>query len=538
MQAATANYLAGTTTATFTIEQAVTKFDLITIPEQIYGDPQYQVPTHISNSPGAFTYSSNNTNVVTISQSGLITIVGAGSTTITFMQAATANYLAGTTTTNITVEPAVTKFDLITIPTQTYGDQPYQLPTHISNSPGAFVYSSQNTNIATISQSGLITIVGAGSTTITFMQEATIEDDTSPTVTGIALQYYTVGSGASNGGLSYSDMCNDIQNSVCYAEYRLRFSNGVISKLTINSYAGENQGLTNPDILFALTNIPLNGVTAILQGKNIATSSTNHIWYDINIPSQEIVYNQATVEFYGNTSIFKASPPLYENNYLTGTTAATLTVQPAVTTINPFTIPTQIYGDAPYQLPPPKSSRMGVFIFIYSSSNTNIATISQSGLITIIGSGSTTITVTQEATANYLQGSESATFTVERADAIINSVDVYIGNDIQNLANNIYIDRAYTSTPLTITLAPNLNNSNNQNNIIYYNSETYIGLLQGNRFERTFDNDYIGTFTSNFFNISGALGKTTLTVYHPESTNYKESNKISGIIQVYDSRMK
>ena len=352
--------------------------------------------------------------------------------------------MVGTATATLTVKQAVTIITPFTIPNKTYGDVPYQLPTPVSNNPTAFSYSSSSTNVATISQSGLITIVGGGTTTITVMQEATIEDDTSPTVTGIALQYHTVGYGASNSDLYYANMCNDIQNSVCYAEYRLRFSNGVISKLTINSYAGENQGLTNPDILFALTNIPLNGVTAILQGKNIATNSTNHIWYDINIPSQEIVHNQATVKFYGNTSIFKASPPLYENNYLTGTVTATLTVEPAVTTITPFTIPNQTYGNQPYQLPTPISSRPGEFV--YSSQNTNIATVSHSGLITIRGAGSVTITATQAATANYLQGSESATFTIPLVTPTL---------------SNFFVRAAFlTQSNVNITITPPTSNSN------------------------------------------------------------------------------
>jgi hypothetical protein len=312
------------------------------------------------------------------------------------MQAATSNYLAGTTTATLTVAQAVTTITPFTIHNQTYGDTPYQLPTPVSSRTGVFIYSSSNTNVVTVSQSGLITIVGGGSALITVMQAAT-------------------------------------------------------------------------------------------------------------------------------------------SNYLAGTTTATLTVAQAVTTITPFTIHNQTYGDVPYQLPMAISSRMGVFIFIYSSSNTNVATVSSTGLITIVGAGSVTITATQAATSNYSQGSTSATLTVTQVTAILNSVDVYIGNDIQNLANNIYIDRAYTSTPLALILRPNLNNLNN---VIYYNSETYIGLLQGDRFERTYDNDYIGTFSNNIFNISGAPGKTTLTVYQPSSTNYKESNKISGIIQVFDSRMK
>ena len=139
-----------------------------------------------------------------------------------------------------------------------------------------------------------------------------IQDGTSPTVTGIAMQYNAVGYGASSSNLFYSSWCSSVPNSVCFAEYRLRFTNGVISNLTIQS--NPPYALTDPDVLFALTNIPLEGVTAILQGKNIASGNTNHLWYDVNVPSQHITYGQATVKFSGSTGNFKSSPPFQEVN--------------------------------------------------------------------------------------------------------------------------------------------------------------------------------------------------------------------------------
>jgi uncharacterized protein YjdB len=484
MQEATTTYLQGSTSATFTVDPVTPSFGSFSIPSVTYGNTaNITVTPPTSNSNGVFTYTGDNSNVVIVSQSGLITIVGAGSTTISVTQAATDNYLVGTATATLTVKPAVTIIRQFTIPNKTYGDVPYQLPTPVSNSPTAFSYSSSSTNVATISQSGLITIVGGGSTTISVTQAAT--------------DNYLQGS----------------ESATFTVE-------PAVTKITQFTIPNKTYG----DVPYQLHTPVSNSPTAFSYSSsntNVATISQSGLITIVGGGSTTISVTQAATA-----------------NYSQGSASAILTVTQAVTKITQFTIPNKTYGDVPYQLPTPISSRTGDFIFIYSSSDTNVATISQSGLITIVGGGSTTISVTQAATDNYLQGSESATFTVEPAEAILNSVDVYIGNDIQNLANNIYIDRAYTSTPLALILRPNLNNLNNLNNVIYYNSETYIGLLQGDRFERTYDNDYIGTFSNNIFNISGAPGKTTLTVYQPSSTNYKESNKISGIIQVFDSRMK
>jgi hypothetical protein len=128
-----------------------------------------------SDSNGAFTYTGNNSTVATITSSGIVTIIGVGSVTITATQAATDNYSQGSASATLTVTQAVTTITPFTIPNQTYGDQPYQLPTPTSSRTGVFIfiYSSSNTNVATVSQSGLITIVGVGSVTITATQAAT-----------------------------------------------------------------------------------------------------------------------------------------------------------------------------------------------------------------------------------------------------------------------------------------------------------------------------------------------------------------------------
>jgi len=70
-----------------------------------YGDASFTI-THSTNSAGAKTFSSSNTSVATITNAGLVTIVGGGTTTITFNTAATENHYAGTATATVTVNKA------------------------------------------------------------------------------------------------------------------------------------------------------------------------------------------------------------------------------------------------------------------------------------------------------------------------------------------------------------------------------------------------------------------------------------------------
>ena len=87
------------------------------VSNKLLGDAAFNLTAPTSNSSGAFTYSSSNTSVATISGS-TVTIVGAGSTVITATQAATASYGAGTIVANFVVSfpPPATAAPSPTIP--------------------------------------------------------------------------------------------------------------------------------------------------------------------------------------------------------------------------------------------------------------------------------------------------------------------------------------------------------------------------------------------------------------------------------------
>jgi hypothetical protein len=136
---------------------------------------------------------------------------------------------------------------------------------------------------------------------------------TGPKVVGIATQYVAVGTGVGSYANGYSNFLSQVSgNVVRYADYRLRFSNGVISDLIITPNRSDMGTLVNPDISFALTNIPAVGVTAILQGRNSDLPANG--WFDVNanIPTQTITPGTTTIKFSGGgnsgTSFFAATP--------------------------------------------------------------------------------------------------------------------------------------------------------------------------------------------------------------------------------------
>ena len=147
-----------------------------------YGAADFNVSTSstgINEMGGSFTsfgtinYTSSNTSVATIEgNTGRVSIVGSGSFTITATQTAWGVFKAPVAVTNtISVSNGTPQFSGLALPGSSYraDDAPFTVTAATSsNSPGAVTYSSSNTSAATInSASGLVTIVGAGTTTIT-----------------------------------------------------------------------------------------------------------------------------------------------------------------------------------------------------------------------------------------------------------------------------------------------------------------------------------------------------------------------------------
>lgn len=105
-----------------------------TIPAKVFGDADFTITPPTSNSSGAFSYISSNTNVATIVNGNQIHIVGVGNSTITANQAADASYGSGSTAAQLVVTapplavaaptpPARNAWDVISLYSDAYTTQ-------------------------------------------------------------------------------------------------------------------------------------------------------------------------------------------------------------------------------------------------------------------------------------------------------------------------------------------------------------------------------------------------------------------------------
>ncbi len=157
----TAKYGTASASCTVTVQEkpVVYTVSLSATSVTIYEGDTYTL-TATTNCP-SLTWSSSSTSVATVSSSGKITAVSAGTTTIT------AKYGSVSASCTVTVQekPIVYTVSLNTSSVTIYEGDTYTL-TATTNCP-SLTWSSSSTSVATVSSSGKITAVSAGTATIT-----------------------------------------------------------------------------------------------------------------------------------------------------------------------------------------------------------------------------------------------------------------------------------------------------------------------------------------------------------------------------------
>jgi hypothetical protein len=290
-----------------------------------------------------------------------INIVGAGSSTITATQAATNNYITRSISDTLVVSPIAPTFGSFTVPAKNFGSADFTLTGPSSNNiDGSFSYTSSNPAVATITEN-TVSIVGAGSSTITATQAATTNYITrSVSATFDVNQAATV-----LGAFSISDITFGDSNNTFTLQPPTSDSDGAFT-YSVVSTTGE-------------VDISGNKVIILSAGTNIIIRAT-----------------QAAT-----------------TNYTSATTDATFRVNQAATVLGPFTISDKTFGDSnnTFTLQAPTSNSN--VAFTYSVVGTDGVVDISNNVVTILSTGTTTIRATQAATNNYTSATTTASLVVK-----------------------------------------------------------------------------------------------------------------------------
>ena len=127
----------------------------------------YTMPIFTTSSDGAKSYSSSNTDVATISNSGAITLLKAGTTTITVSTAQTATYAAGSASYILNVAKGTPELSFASESVTAYVGTDQNGPALTNPGDGDVTYEISDPEIATIQSTGYIHPLKAGTATVT-----------------------------------------------------------------------------------------------------------------------------------------------------------------------------------------------------------------------------------------------------------------------------------------------------------------------------------------------------------------------------------
>lgn len=171
------NYMTSENSLVYTINRKVqSALSISGKPTTItYGDTTFNLTTQGGSGNGAVTWESDNTDVLTvIANTGEVTIVGAGSAKITARKAEDDTYYATSATIDLTVDTAdqqpitIVQNDVIL----ELSLAELQLNITGGSGSGAVIWESSNNNVATVSNTGIVTLAGKGTATITVTKSA------------------------------------------------------------------------------------------------------------------------------------------------------------------------------------------------------------------------------------------------------------------------------------------------------------------------------------------------------------------------------
>ena len=123
----------------------------------------------ITSSSGSYTFTTNPAGIVSISDNtSSTTILQAGTTVVNITQGSDGNYESSTTSFTITIEktdPVISAPDI----TKLFTDPDFSVSL-ISSSTGSFTYSTLSSGVVSITNTGNVSIIGAGSVVVSATQ--------------------------------------------------------------------------------------------------------------------------------------------------------------------------------------------------------------------------------------------------------------------------------------------------------------------------------------------------------------------------------
>ncbi len=356
--------------------------------------------TSLSDATTGGSWSSSNTSVASIGTDGLVTGIAAGTTIISYAASNSCGTLAATVAVIVSSGP-VTPASISGVLTLCSGGA----TTALSNPTPGGTWSSSNSGVATIGTSGLVTSVSVGTTTISYTEtngcgsiatSAIVTVNALPTTPAAITGTATLCAGG--GTTSLTDATGGGSWSSTNTSIATVGSTGIITGISPGtsaiSYTESNScgaiAATRVVTVNPLPAVPaaISGITALCDGGATTTFSdavTGGTWTSTNTGVAVVGTSGIVTSISAGTSTIS-----YTLTNSCGTLAATVNV-----TVNPLPVtPSPISGTTTLCAGGTTTLTDIVTGGSWTSTNTSVATISTSGIVSGISGGTSVISYT------------------------------------------------------------------------------------------------------------------------------------------------
>ena len=375
-------------------------------------------PSNATNK--AVSYASSNSNVATVSSSGLVTAVGTGSATITITtddggKTATCSITvtaSSATVSSVTVSPSTLSLDLNGETTGTLS----ATVTGTNNPSQAVTWSSDDESVAVVSSSGAVTAIGTGQTVVvaTSVIDGTKRGSCTVTVTStipasgsVTIEYTdnfdpALPTTSSNYNTSPT-LHTDTTSNIKFKE-RAIYKGTSSSSNYIMFYGAGSPYIFNTESLGSISEIEVTYSSGVSESAQIGVYFSDSQLTSYKDADQQQIGGKSQTDTFTNSTLgcgyFQISTGTAKNCQITKIVIKyedPSQMEPTVTsvTVEPLTLSLDLNGTNTGTL---SATVRGInspdTSVVWESSNTSIATVSSSGVVTAISRGSAVITAT------------------------------------------------------------------------------------------------------------------------------------------------
>ena len=409
---------------TLSVVRAEGQVTVAALDAKTYGDAPFALDVDTHGSDGAVTFESSDTNVITVDDAGVVTIVNAGSAVISVKLAKGSNYVAAQTAVTVTVQSKTLTTGDVTRPANvTFDGQPHQWQPVVTDGEKTLAenvdytvsYDKDDfTNVTgpiTVTVTGMGNYTGAVARSYKVTPKAILDGDVQ--VDGQVLTYTGK---AQTPQVTVTGLVRDKDYAVAY-ENNVNAGTGKLTVTGQGNYDGK-----------------VEKTFAIGKASLTVTAEDKSVVYGKDAPEFTVAYsgfvNGEDAAVLGGALAFecsytKGSPVtefgyaitakgLTSGNYDITFVGGTLSVVRAEGQVTVAALDAKTYGDAPFALDVDTHGSDGAVTF--ESSDTNVITVDDAGVVTIVNAGSAVISVKLAKGSNYVAAQTTVEIDVARKD--------------------------------------------------------------------------------------------------------------------------